>query len=173
MYYLHIVAGIYGSGKTTFCKNKNMLSIDDITNYDKLIVDYDKITDWIELNKQIHTDFYLDGYIFDIDPTLSKLQSVIGNEFIISIIFLYANDIFLYRDAFNQKLSNGLIFIELSRMTNQELAYHIREKILHLIKIIYNLPKTITYLCRTRDNIIETSSINNMLVFLNNILLIY
>lgn len=172
-YNFYIVSGIYGSGKTTFCKNKNinMLSIDDITNYTKLIINYNKISKWINRTKQMNVNFYLDGYIFDIDPDLEKLKNIVDKhgQFEISILFMYANNITLYRDAFKEKLCHGKIFTELSECDDEFLSNHIKQKILNTITIISKLHINITYLCRTNDNIIKESSLDELMKFINNL----
>lgn len=169
----YIVAGIYGSGKTTFCKNKNinMLSIDDITNYTKLITNYNKISKWINRTKNTNENFYLDGYIFDIDPELDTLKNILDSngQFEISILFMYANNITLYRTAFKEKLCHGKIFTELSESNDAFLSNHIKQKILNIINIITKLQINITYLCRSDDNTIKESSLDELMEFINNL----
>lgn len=169
-YNLYIITGIYGSGKTTYCQNKNinMLSIDDITNYDTQTINYTKITEWIEQTRHTHSYFYLDGYPFEFDPNLDKLTSILVIQTNIYIIHLFADSLQLYRQAYQTKWRNGVIFIELSKMNDTDLANHIRQKLLDLIKLTHNYHPT--YLCRSTNNTIKPSNINELLLFMNKLI---
>lgn len=161
-YNLHIITGIYGSGKTTYCQDKQTLQIDTITNYDTLTIDYIKLHDW--LHQQPYSDMYLDNYLFDTDPNLTKLHNILDNKYDIHITLLYATNVSLYKDAFDKKWCNGPIFRELSHMSTDMLAKHVYQKTLTLLQHISNY--NVNYLCRTVDNKIRVSSLDELLLHL-------
>ncbi|QKF94156.1 putative helicase [Fadolivirus algeromassiliense] len=171
IYNFYIVTGLSGSGKTTFCKNKNTLSIDDIINYSKLIINYNKIIEWINKTKNKNTDFYLDGYVFSIDPDLHKLYDILNKlgQFKVNFIFIYANNINMYRNAYKGKLNLGPSFKELVNYSDKNLADHIKTSTLNIITCTNNLNIDTTYLCRNTDGTLKISTIDELTQFLTNL----
>jgi len=168
-YNFYVVAGIYGSGKTTYCTDKNTLSTDNIANYAKMMIDYGKISEWITKTIGTNNDFYLDGYIFRSDPRLCRLQDVLSKfgQWNVEVIFIYANNIALYREAFKGKLQYGKIFKELAVCDDGYLKNHIKKIMSNMIAIINGLDIKVTYLCRTVDGVAQ-SSLGELQQFIDN-----
>jgi hypothetical protein len=83
---LILVAGQYGSGKTTYANGIGypVIHIDDCFQYGTGTMDYNRITEWKDKNSQ-HDTLVLDAYVFpvskvpfaSVDPNLSKLKESI------------------------------------------------------------------------------------------------
>ena len=158
----YLVTGFTGSGKTTFCKNKIHLSIDEIFNYKLMSTNYEKLSRWVQDSLKKSSEIYLDGYIFDTDPGLKKLLELV-NQCDIKIIFLYAANAQLYREAFIGKLKHAPIFLEFNKMSNGELSEMIKSRINNILTAVdsYNLP--IQFLCRTENNQLIVTDRNHLI----------
>jgi hypothetical protein len=83
---LKIITGLCGSGKTHFCNGKNTLSYDNVYSYQLCSLDYEKINNFLENNKN-NNDIYLDAYNNDLVKYLMSKYSFSN----ISIILIYTD----------------------------------------------------------------------------------
>lgn len=147
----YLVTGFSGSGKTTFCQDKVHISIDNIFDYTKLVTNYDALNEWLRNSLNHSSELYLDGYVLHTDPELKKLREL-TKSCDLSIIFIYANNLQAYRQAFLRKLDQGEVFQTYTELPDNQLSEMIKLNINYILRRVdsYSLP--VQYLCRDGNN---------------------